>query len=360
MDDPTIHQRAIDSILAGEHELRRISENTGHELREILMDLAYRWDGRRLEDLRQNDPYAPGNWTTAEWKLFFRSFQPEPSPWDASHTFQKQDYENLLAENKKMKEIISAQKVQWEELANKSPGKDRFNKIQKPNQVPSFCPRLTCLPEYKETVDSLGKLPYPPRPTRFQSGFAETEDLYHHQLMYLYLLANRGMCICMEMDFVVSLMEGISPKTSMVRKVGATLEKEGALESEILHLIKPLLTSIKMVRMTEMAREFCREIDWPVQDSEWEKIIKDKRDEGMQEKNIATLLMMFHARIRGYRVKLPTENRGEISSDLLLVDGNQNQFHTYILLTDSIPEETVKKNEIRERKSGYLCIRSRE
>ena len=80
MNENAYHQRAIDDIIASEHELRRNAENVTREMQAILSDLAFRLDGERLESRRHDDPYAPSSWTPVEWKQFFQGIQQSDEP----------------------------------------------------------------------------------------------------------------------------------------------------------------------------------------------------------------------------------------------------------------------------------------
>lgn len=358
-DDPTVHQRAIDSILAGENELRRIAEATSHSLREILMDIAYRWDGRRLEDLRQKDPHAPGNWSPAEWKQFFQSFHPEQPGWPAPRENHNDLLEKLSDENYELRKKIAEQKLLLEEVSRKAQGEDEPDQPRNKTDGSNRKQKVVVPSDYEDIIEPLRNLQLPSKPLRFKGIFAETESLYRRQIMLMYLIATKGVSIRVEMDLVMAAVEGISPRSSVVRKIVEKLVKGGLLESRIYTLERPLRTSLQLVWLSEMGKDLCNGFGWSVVESDWEKLKKLFGSKESEEKAISMMLIALHARVRGYRVKLRPDNDSEVSSDLLLTSGDDIEIHTFLLMGSSIPHETFAQMTKIDGKVG-ICGRDRE
>jgi hypothetical protein len=292
----------------------------------------------------------------AEWKLFFEPFHPDQAGWSTVETVPVEKYEKALAENQGLREMISQQESQLEELTKELSEKSRSVIAPDQNTPHPSHPPPAISPDYEDMVEPLRKMEVHKKPARFQAAFAEAESLYRRQLMLLYLMATKGVSIRIEMDLVMAVVEGIAPRASVVRKIVEKLVKGELLESEVLTLERPLHTSINLIRMTKDAKDFCHEMNWPVQESEWERLTRLRGGKDLHEKNVAIMLTTLHARIRGYWVKVLPEMNGEILSDLLLTDGDKNEYHTFVLLEDSIPHDVINKMKRVKGRVGICAI----
>ncbi|MCJ7434568.1 MAG: hypothetical protein MUO77_13870 [Anaerolineales bacterium] len=75
------HQRAVGDLLQAECDLRRKSEDAIRAMRQVLVDTANRFDGKRLESLRRGDPSIPANWEALDWKKFFDEVSAPSQGW---------------------------------------------------------------------------------------------------------------------------------------------------------------------------------------------------------------------------------------------------------------------------------------
>jgi hypothetical protein len=358
MSGSNIHQQAINSIIEGAREGRRLAENTIHEIIALLTDLAFKLDGRRMQAMRREEADAPRGWHANEWRLFFKPIYNYHFGWPGPELdLPTEEEEKMKVEIEEIRAKISRLKVQLGK-----PDVGNFTGTPSGNNRGLIIPHLSVYPKpvvprvYEDIIEPLSHMKLPRKPPRFQAALGESESLYRRQLMLLYLLATKGVNVRIELDLVMAGVEGISPRASVVRKIVEKLVKGGLLESEILSIERPLHTSINLVRMTEDAKDFCRVLSWEVCESESERLKRLQGEEGMQEKNLAITILALHARLRGYRVKVLPETKGKISSDVLLTDAEQNAFQTFVLLEDSIPEITIERMKAVRGRVGICAL----
>ena len=71
--------RALQDTLQAERSMRDRSEKTVRELVKLLAELANRYDGERLEELRRADPNDLAMWKSGDWRKFFASIPLRPA-----------------------------------------------------------------------------------------------------------------------------------------------------------------------------------------------------------------------------------------------------------------------------------------
>jgi hypothetical protein len=357
MNESAFHQRAINDIIISEHELRRNAENTAREMRAILSDIAFRLDGGRIETLRHDDPHAPGNWSPFQWKQFFQEVQSVQPGWEKPIKAEPDaKLEALLTENQGLREMIVQLKAQ---LANLEKGV--FKRTRTKAQSVAVPPRSThptpAVPlEFEDMIEPLRRMALHRKPLHFQTAFSESESLYRRQLMILYALAKKGINVRIELDLLMSIVEGIGPRSSTVRKVVEKLVKGGLLSSEVHTIERPIHTAINLVQLTPDAVDYCRVMGWQVIESEWERLNQLQGGEEMREKNVAITILAFHARLRGYRVKVLPETKGMIFADVLLTDAEKNTFNIFVLLEDTLPKEMILQTRTLRGTVGICAL----
>ncbi len=65
--------RNMADLINAERGLRATAEHSAKELRSLLAELAFRFAGTRLEEIRRTQPNAPDHWGPGEWRDFFAS-----------------------------------------------------------------------------------------------------------------------------------------------------------------------------------------------------------------------------------------------------------------------------------------------
>jgi hypothetical protein len=86
-DFSTIRERSLSDLLAAERQIRERVEAENQQLTAMLVRLAQKLDGTRLEEYRRMDPTAPKSWTAKDWRVFFEAFtRVAPASWSMSET----------------------------------------------------------------------------------------------------------------------------------------------------------------------------------------------------------------------------------------------------------------------------------
>ena len=99
--------RALHDTLAAEREMRSRSEETIRALKKLLVEVANRYDGARLEEIRRADPSGITTWSAKEWTKFFREIPVQmtaASSWGAAgqKDVASADLAALTEENKRL------------------------------------------------------------------------------------------------------------------------------------------------------------------------------------------------------------------------------------------------------------------
>jgi hypothetical protein len=357
-NDSDVHQRALQSIVDGAKELRRCTEHTLHEILALLKDLAFRIDEEGMVALQREEPGAPQGWTKEQWSQFFRQVC-FLDPWGSTTELDlpTEQEEKVMTEIQKMKEEISRLKEKLgkqdeENCTGTYPGAKRGLIIPPHRVYPKpVVPRM-----HEDILEPLRSLKIPQKPPRFQNSFGGSENVYRRQMMVLNFLATKGVNIRIEIDLVIAAIEGIAPRGSVVRTIVEKLVKGGLLESKIFSMEKPFHTSIHLVWLTADARDFCREVDWKVCESEWEKLNRCQGGADRREKNITIVIAAMHARLRGYGVTVFPEGEGKNVADLLLTDAGGNDLYVFIFLEDSSLDETIQKMKAVQGRVGVCTL----
>ena len=95
--------RAQNDLLTAERSLRNQVELNVRDLRQLLLELAVRFDGQRLEALRRDDPSAPAHWSPDDWRSFFSAIQFAVAGWETQKDLHgkrelKQQVEGMRAQ----------------------------------------------------------------------------------------------------------------------------------------------------------------------------------------------------------------------------------------------------------------------
>ena len=216
----------------------------------------------------------------------------------------------LEEENTGLRELISQMKVELAVL-KKGDAAHRSIEGRKTEQIPyKYTHPMPAVPRaYEDIMASLREMPLLKKPPRFVEALSETETLYKRQLMMLYMLATKGVNARVELDLVLGIEEGIGPRSATIRRVAEKTETGNLIHSMTRFIDKPLHTGLTLVWLTPTGKEFCREMGWEVQESEWERLIR-LRGEGEGETNLAIIIFAMHARSAGiYRPGAPGGGR---------------------------------------------------
>jgi hypothetical protein len=338
-----VRTNALDDLLNAERHFRQQAENALRELRAVLTELAQRMAGEQIEDARRTDPTAPEHWGPERWRKFFASL-PAPATDAGWNDSLLAELARLRAENQGLKGRLAAQ-ASTAVLA--SPASTPETKPVSPAAASSS---LTSSEQIQTSSDpvaveadqqgrafdhvdllrELRALLLPAAlPARFESHFpraglneADWERQVRRKLYVLYLLS-QGMDIRLEMDYLISQVEGIGSRTGALRRVYDNMVEKNLISREVLEMSAPN-TSLAMLQLTEDGRQLCQILGWGVAETERQRMNRLHQGSQFPQHTLGVMIFAMHARFRGFQVGVMPQLQG--------------------LQTNAIPDIAVSRN----------------
>jgi hypothetical protein len=144
-------------------------------------------------------------------------------------------------------------------------------------------------------------------PARFQNHFPKTglneadrERQVRRKLYVLYLLS-RGLDIRLEIDHLVSQVEGIGSRTGALRRLYDSMVEKNLISRQVLEMSAPN-TSLAMLQLTQDGRQLCQVLGWDMLETERERINRMHQGVQFPQHTLAMMIFAMHARLRAYRV----------------------------------------------------------
>lgn len=330
-------EQDIRSLVEAERELRLNAERIARAYREVMTEAAFRLAGAKLEELRRANPDTPDGWTPADWRDFWLTIHLNGgSGWQA----EKGENGNgaklavLERENRTLREKLEQvrqelalaqkeleaqrQKAAQAEAKPKEP-KEKKGEVQTTPTSRSLA--AGDLPAaQQQLLDELKALaiPQPPGMYQQQLGAKENPLRYRRKVMILYLIARGGINSRLEVDRMISVVEGLSPRSNSVKAPAEELVKSGLLMSATLTMSEPFQTSLAVYRLSEDGKAVCRLWGWEVVESEWERVNRLHQGDVQEAHTLMLLSFAMHARMRGWNALLLPEAQGNADPDVLV------------------------------------------
>lgn len=361
-------QRSLSDLLEAERRMRFASDDTVRGLRDVLLSVAIRLDGKRMEGLRHADPQIPGNWSVKQWREFVDAI-PAPDGWGTAATSAesvnnneegsryvedlKAEIQNLMTDLENASTRIAQMEVQQEAVL-KSVKKSSSVDLQ---PMPSTRPSGHILAPLDALVSEADSrlLLFPNPPSKLTDGLVSVgardgkDRLVFLQRVYvsLFALSAHGVSNTMELNHLVALPGEAQPNTGSIGKVLNDIEKNGLIAIERFEMLEPKST-LKVARLTEKGEALFKGL-FPK-----EKLVEPEVSIVMQWANNdrakATALMYFaaQARKRGYYTNMvPNE-----TSDLWLGRGEES---LYAVLVDSLSSNRPQALSKLNNGKTYIC-----
>jgi hypothetical protein len=318
---------AMDDLLDAERHFRSQAENALRELRSILTELAQRVAGPQIEDVRRSEPTAPEYWEPERWRKFLASLPLESGSSGWSRDLMT-ELERLKAENQALTtQLNSLSSSDSLDPSRISPGTGRempipdkkpmsFDPVIKPFMANEETRQHTRSLEHLDLLRKLKALKIPPTlPVRFENRFpkpglneADWERQVRRKLYSLYLMSS-GLDIRLEIDYLISQVEGISSRTGALRRLYDSLVEKELVTGDILEMNAPN-TSLAMLQLTQEGRELCQILNWEVNETERQRLNRLHQGEQFVQHTMGILIFAMHARLRGYQVEVMPELTG--------------------------------------------------
>jgi hypothetical protein len=327
-------QRAFEDLLAAERAVRAQSEQSLRETRQLLLELAVRFDGARLEAMRRQDPGTPASWSPADWRRFFASVA-VISGWERPKS-EPQDRPQAQAQTEALQARVEALTRQLEQaLQVKAPAQEL------PPEAPVTAVQ-TVLPEGAApclaslTDDLKGVLPGLPRavPAAFsriitgggRRGGDRTRAIQRY-FAILYLIGRWRLGARMEAETILAAVLGVSPGSGSLRRVFEDLAACGLLDCELFKLNAPV-TGLMLCRLSQSGRGLYQALfGHPAQENEWERLIRLHEGERFKEHTLAVMVFAVHARKRGWALQVLPEAPGSPAvPDALVCRGDERYY----------------------------------
>ena len=152
-------------------------------------------------------------------------------------------------------------------------------------------------------------------PARFQSHFpkaglneADRERQVRRKLYVLFLLS-RGLDIRLEIDHLISQVEGIGSRTGALRRIYDSMVEKNLLSREVMEMSAPN-TSLAMLQLTQDGGQLCQILGWEVNETERQRMNRMHQGAEFPQHTLAVMIFAMHARLRGYRVGVLPELTG--------------------------------------------------
>jgi hypothetical protein len=326
-----VRTNALDDLLDAERHFRQQAECAMRELRGVLTELAERLAGTQIEDARRVDPTAPENWGPEEWRKFFRSI-PTHQTGNGWYDDLYEKKAKLKGENRYLKDQLDATESPSAPVQAKD--KPEMNSEILPVISTPVSPDMTALPQptidpvvvdiaqkdhqfsHVDLLRNLRSLRLPSAlPARFENHFPKAslnEGDWERQVrrkLYVLYLISLGMDIRLEIDYLISQVEGISSRTGALRRVYDSMVDRNLISREVLEMSAPN-TSLAMLRLTGDGRQLCRILGWGVVETERERLNRLHQGAQFSQHTLAVMIFAMHARFRGYQVGVLPQMEG--------------------------------------------------
>jgi hypothetical protein len=366
-------QRSLSDILDAERRMRAVSDQAVRDLRQVLLDMAVRLDGKRMEDIRHRDPSAPGNWPVAEWRSFVNSISVH-STWDTVATGNlsaKEDHRNsdLIAEVQTLTAELQSSRAMVADL------EEQINRLKTsvrqavspgaavpaiaPAAVPAevIAPVSVLLADAKlmlETVYPRGGVD-PEALTPYVGNRAGGDARKHLKRIWLvlYLIGARGITSHMELNLLTSNPFGSSLGSGAGRRTLDDMKKAGLVEVFEHCSLTPATTQHAAI-LTEKGRELFRKLfpDHPIVKGEISRILDFAGDDAARIALISSFALQ--SRRRGWYALVSPSVEADIQPDAWVGRGDKS---LYTLLDDGGDRATMERwKKLSALNDGVVAI----
>lgn len=329
---PVERDRAYEDMLLAERRLRSASEQVARDLHQVLLELAIRFNGIHLEELRRTNPAVPAHWSSTDWKDFFAGVEQvvKTPGWG-----QDQQREEELAKQITMlqRRIVELESQSVEPIVAPVQTSSPPAEITIPISVPSdqeltastsalFLDLQTIQPSFPKTCPSEFR-------RRLDGNGRTGVDLtkaYQRYWIALYLIGRWRISSMFEIDDIQARLAGLSASSGSLRRILDNLLESNFLISEKLSLSSPR-SSLKIIRLTpDGGRLFKILFGLDPQENNWERLIRLHEGDRFPNHTLAVLIFALHARKRGWATQVLPPVESPAAPDLLVQRGDQKYF----------------------------------
>ncbi len=380
--------RAFEDIFDSERKARLAAEGSNQELRALILEIAVRLDGRRLESLRRGDPGIPACWSLAEWKQFFAALQPAArqaeTGWDGEPLTKKANDAQALEEMIQLRNLLSsalAKLAETEAELKRVRGAAHFERKETHKAAPvvqpvaasqepvideavlaaqaarepaSFAGMVLDLRKYSENMPAL--------PAAYED-LATNGRAWERYLLAIHLLGRFGIAALMEISEILACAVinqntgqlGVKGGSGSLRGILETLDGLGYVTMQKLSMEK-IGIGLVFYRLTPTGEALYQAIEQekPVE-SEWVRLNRLHEGQRFEEHTAACLAFALHARRRGWSAKVLPDVGGKCAPDVA-VRCNGAWIHVEVELSDGRQEHPAKWKNLAESNHGLVAL----
>ena len=165
---------------------------------------------------------------------------------------------------------------------------------------------------------------FPPMPASLPPSLQALQSIRRDRreriLQGLYLLATTGLSVGQELRAVMEIILGVSPSSLSIQQVfHADLPALGLVIKETPYFIRS--SRLALFRLSDLGRQACQELGWPVVESEWERLIRSHEGLLYPRHTLGLLAFCWQARLRDWRTKLLPPVNALLEPDVLVSKG---------------------------------------
>lgn len=327
-------ERMLEDLIETERQLRVNAEKIARSYRKLMIDLAFRLDGERLEDLRRGAFPNLESWSTGDWQAFWRDYQPKNG----------REWKSL---DKHLEVLSQGRDEQLQEAETVlSPENVQVNNTPTPAAQIGY--------DIPSMIRLIAEMPIPAQPPaayRLHLDTGQSTLRYRRKLMALRLLAV-GVSIRLEIDTIISRREGLGMRTNSVRKPLEELVESRLVATEVLHMTTPFETSLAVCRLTEEGRHLCNTLGWAVIESESERLTIMYPGENRKDHILAILTFAMHARLRGWKAEVVPVVNSVVQPDVRVEKGEE----IWYMGIESKELNAEKLKELAQLNNGKVAL----
>ncbi|MCD4751958.1 MAG: hypothetical protein K8R40_02690 [Anaerolineaceae bacterium] len=248
----------------------------------ILVDLADRLQGQRMDDLRKADPSVPAGWSVRQWKQFWETYDPH---WNKTTDEIPANHPVILKLEAKNRELVEKIETLKNQVKHAQDVQDSLSKqlahfriAEKKREIEKKRKKDAALPDrYRQIVLEARNLPEQIPSQKFQEELLSSPQGWPRKHRILYIMAHTGWAARLELDHVLSLVEGVSSRSGSIKRVLGNLMNHKFIEQATASFARnEKISSLIILRFTKNGLSLCSELGWEVVESEWEKLQEEE------------------------------------------------------------------------------------
>ena len=372
------HQRAVGDLLQAERDLRQKSEDAIRAMRQVLVETANRFDGKRLQEISRDNPAVPANWIALDWKSFFDEIPAPSQGWGKTVAPDTQVQRELRKEIAELKAALQQAELNLEsEQAKKvvavepaptkvlvSVAQVKTDAVAIENIPPDATPALTVIAEDARRMRAV----FPQKiPAAFSGVLSGGERLggdltrvFQRYWLVLYMIGRWRLATAMELEEALANTQDLSANSGSMERVIQGMEKANVLVTEVINLNSPR-TALKLIRFSDKGYKLYQALfqSKPFED-DWSRLMRLREGARFPEHTMAVLDFTMHARKRGWTTRVLPEVKGIKSApDAWVMRGNE-QFYVEIEMDDKEHLSKWRNQSALNAGQVALCASTRQ